>query len=85
MAKRFFVDTGDGIEYCETQDQAIALAERAIEHWREHCDPEWPDEVESVCWGQVMGESVMVEIDGIAFVGYRLSEPPANGEEKANQ
>jgi hypothetical protein len=85
MATRFFVDTGKGIEYCETQEQAIALAEQAIEHWREQCDPEWPDEVDSVCWGQVMGESVMVEIDGGAFAEYRLSEPAANSEGKGNQ
>jgi hypothetical protein len=68
MAKRFFVDTGAGIEYCETQSQAIALAEQAIEHWREQCDPEWPDEVDSVCWGEVKGESVPVALqDGECF------------------
>jgi hypothetical protein len=79
MATRFFVDTGDGIEYCETRQQAIALAKRAIEHWRGCCDPEWPEEVDGVCWGPVMGESVMVEIDGGAFADYRLSEPPRTG------
>jgi hypothetical protein len=83
MAKRFFVDTGAGIEYCETRQQAIALAEKAIEHWRGCCDPEWPEEVDDVCWGPVMGESMMVEIDGGAFAEYRLSEP-ADGE-KDNQ
>jgi hypothetical protein len=85
MAKRFFVDTGDGVEYCETQAQAIALAKRAIEHWRGCCDPEWPEEVDDVCWGEVKGESMMVKNAGGAFVGYRLSDPAANGKGKANQ
>jgi hypothetical protein len=77
------VDTGDGVEYCETRQQAMALAERAIEHWREQCDPEWLEEVEGVCWGPVMGQSVMIEVDSGERLGldYWLSNLPANGEE----
>ena len=53
MTLRFFVDTGDGYELWETEEEARAAAQSAIEYWRTIADPEWPEEVERVCWGEI--------------------------------
>ena len=52
-AERFFVWSGDGIEFYETADEAKQAADFAIQQWKSACDPEWPEEVEEVCWGRV--------------------------------
>ena len=74
---RFFVDTGDGFEYCDTQAEAIALAQKAIDNWRDCCNPDWPEEVDRVSWGCVLGESEPVEIENGDYLNYKLSDPPA--------
>lgn len=52
---RFFVDTGDGIEFCETEQDAKQQAQKALDYWREDArtSGEWPDEIAEVCWGEV--------------------------------
>lgn len=49
----FFVDCGDGVEIYDTEHEAKEAAQKALEGWRECCDPEWPEEVERVCWGEI--------------------------------
>lgn len=57
---RYFVNTGDGVEYYDSLAEAETAAHNAIDGWRECCDPEWPEEVESVCYGKVLGRSTQV-------------------------
>lgn len=76
VVMRFFVNTGDGVEYCDTQEEAIALAQKAIDEWRDCCDPEWPEEVENVCWGPVLGESTMIDIEDGQYANYELTDSP---------
>lgn len=58
MSQRYFVNTGDGVDFYDSREKAIAAAQNAIDGWRDCCDPEWPEEVESVCWGPIAGESI---------------------------
>lgn len=75
---RFFVNTGEGIYYYDTQEEAVAAAEQAIKDWKTCCDPEWPEEVEQVCWGAVLGETLAIESgENNEYVDYKLSEHPA--------
>lgn len=73
---KFFVNTGDGIEFCDTAEEASGRAQKAIDGWRDCCDPEWPEEVSDVCWGQVLGQSVEVDVEG-KYVDYKLEQSPA--------
>ena len=52
---RFFVYTGEQFVTCETREEAIRIADEALDDWRGCCDPEWPDEVTNVCWGEIRG------------------------------
>lgn len=73
---RYFVNTGESVDFYDTAEQAINAAEKAIEDWRDCCDPDWPDEVENVCWGPIHGESVAIDVEGGKYLRYELSEPP---------
>lgn len=57
---RYFVNTGDGVEYYDSLAEAETAAQNAIDGWRDCCDSEWPEEVESVCYGKVLGRSTQV-------------------------
>ena len=52
---RFFVNTGDGIEFASTEEEARKVATEAIEFWRRAAiqDGEWGDEITSVHWGEI--------------------------------
>lgn len=53
---RFFINTGDGIEYRDTEEEARNLANESLEFWRRDArgSGEWSDEVGTVYWGQVI-------------------------------
>jgi hypothetical protein len=52
---RFFVDTGDGVHFVDTEAEARKLAAGCLAEFREcsRVDGEWPQEVEQVCWGEI--------------------------------
>jgi hypothetical protein len=52
---RYFVDTGDGIEFCDTEEAAKEQALKALAYWREESrtSNEWCDQIAEVCWGEV--------------------------------
>ncbi len=56
---RFFVDTGDGIEFKKTEAEAKALAAESLEFWRNRArqNGEWDDEAGHICWGPVREQS----------------------------
>lgn len=57
--KMFFVyDPNDGIEFYETEERAKAEAEKYIESYRDEAQEGWADEVEGVCWGEVIQHTV---------------------------
>lgn len=49
--KWFSYDTDGGIMFHASAKEASKAAQRAIE---DYLDGEWAEEVESVCWGQVL-------------------------------
>jgi hypothetical protein len=53
--RRFFVDTGDGIEFKATEAEAKQLAAESLDFWRKRAisEGEWDDEVDHVCWGEI--------------------------------
>lgn len=54
----FFVYTGEQFELVATREEAIRMVEDAIDDWRDCCDPDWPEEVVNVCWGEVKGHCI---------------------------
>ena len=78
----FFVNTGDGFDFYNTEEEAIQAAQDAIDDWRDACDPEWPEEVENVCWGKVLGTSIGHESEDGKYIEYELSE--SNQEWRCN-
>lgn len=72
----FFVYTGEQFELVATREEAIRMAEDAIDDWRDCCDPEWPEEVANVCWGEVKGhciEEVVSDVDDPNQLYYHYS------------
>ena len=72
---KWFVNTGDIFETVETKEEAQAAALKAIDDWRDCCDPDWPEEVRSVCFGPIFGhaaETVSISLDA----DYVLDEVP---------
>jgi len=63
---RFFVDTGDGVHFVETEKQARKLAAGCLAEFREcaRLEGEWRDEVDSICWGEIRESVNGVAVDG---------------------
>lgn len=78
----FFASVGDGYEELNTAEEARASAQRAIDDWRDCCDPEWPEEVESVTWGEIREFAAPVGVEGDC-VDYRLTTVPQEDAFKA--
>lgn len=53
---RFFINTGDGIEFATTEEESRKVANEAIEFWRNEARRagEWGDEVGTVYWGRIV-------------------------------
>lgn len=54
--------------FVATRKEAEALAQRAIDDWRDGCDPEWPEEVDDVCFGNVIGFANRVDGPTVDYV-----------------
>lgn len=59
--KFFAYDPDSGFELFATEAEAKKFADDAIEYYRGDAFTDgWPDEVNQVCWGRLMGESTKV-------------------------
>lgn len=79
----FCIDSCGDITHHNTPEEAIQEAEKAIDAERIMCDPEWGEEVNSICWGEILGQAVEYEVggedeEGNPYVSYRVSDnrPP---------
>ena len=75
MVKLFFVDTGDGIEFRNTEDAARQLAAESLEFWKKRArtEGEWDDEVDRVCWGEIREKVKAVAVgEGGDYTEYQL-------------
>lgn len=57
----FSVDVDGTCDLHATAEAAIAAAESTLEWARDQASDGWPEEIERVCWGQVLGRVVEVE------------------------
>ena len=62
---RYFAYSSDcGIEFFDTEQEAIAWCNDEIQYYREQAGlDEWSDEVESVIYGKVLGRSFEQVLD----------------------
>jgi len=72
---RFFVDTGDGVHFVGTEEEARKLAAGCLAEFREcaRLEGEWRDEVDSICWGEIRetAKAVSAGKDG-EYTDYQL-------------
>ncbi|MBL5978399.1 hypothetical protein JAO85_14005 [Comamonas sp. NyZ500] len=61
----FSYDSDSGVEFHETEAEAIKACESALGYYREESPDGWPDEVESLKWGLVLGRSVQCDVQPI--------------------
>lgn len=67
----YFVNTGDGIEYHDKEQDAIKSAQDWIDEYRTL--PEWDEAVDRVCWGEVRQQTREVTVgDNDEFVDFIL-------------
>ncbi len=74
---KFFCETGDGIVFYQTAQEAQDAAETALAKWRSvaNADGEWPEEAELVFWGKICGMSVpRVSCADDLIVDFRIEE-----------
>jgi hypothetical protein len=53
---RYFVDTGDGVEYFANEEDAEKCLDKAWDFWLGVAsdDNEWPEEADRVCLGKIV-------------------------------
>ncbi|UGA37884.1 hypothetical protein JOS77_28765 [Chromobacterium haemolyticum] len=89
----FAYDPDTGFEQFNTEAEAMAFAQVAIDAYREVAGDGWDEDVENVCWGVVHGTTQQVAVDDdydgrhglgeMLFVDYILTGPaPAQVEVK---
>lgn len=64
MEKYFAYSNDCGIEFFESEEEAIIWCKDEIQSYREQAGmDEWSDDVESVCYGKILGGSCEQVID----------------------
>lgn len=57
----FFVFDGEEFGRVSSLGTAVGEAKAAVACYEDQCDPDWPDETDSICYGIVLGGAVMRE------------------------
>lgn len=84
MDKPYFShDPENGVQFHATLNEARSAAETCIDEYRDACDPEWPEDVERVCFGIVLSRATEVVIrepgtDGPKDIGSSDYELPVH-------
>jgi hypothetical protein len=67
MAKKtwFTFDRDDGFMLHESEQHAKEYAQKLIDGWRDLAreDNEWPEDVDSVCYGQIVGKARPLRVE----------------------
>mgnify|MGYP000853132490 FL=1 len=61
----FSYDSDSGVEFHETEAEALAWCEEALRNYRQESPDGWPAEVESIKWGLVLGRSEQCDVQPI--------------------
>lgn len=82
--KRYFVDNSDGFYLYDTEKEALEAANEEIAMWRKEAryDGEWPEEVENITYGVILGRSAPIEHDDDGQIGYDYQMMKIEGESK---
>jgi hypothetical protein len=78
MHKYFYYDSESGFDTFETEQEAIETANKMIDEARQEAiyDGEWPEWVDSICYGKITGLSVAdLQEDGESYE-YSLKGQP---------
>lgn len=70
----YFVDTGEGVEYYDTEAEAKKSAEDWIDEYRTNGDGEWDTAVERICWGVVREYACPMVHAVEGYVDYKLEK-----------
>lgn len=74
MEKYFAYSNDCGIEFFESEEEAIIWCKDEIQSYREQAGmDEWSDDVESVCYGKIVGRS-FEEIINDEYSDYKMKE-----------
>ncbi len=81
--KRYFVDNSDGFYLYATEQEALQAANEEIDMRRKEAiyDGEWPEEVENITYGVILGRSTLIEHDDDGQIGYDYQMVKFKGEE----
>ncbi len=81
MESGYWASDDDGVELYDTAREAEAHAKASIAYCRGRCDPAWPEDVEHIRWGVVLGQSVEHVLDdeppeGCDYMADYVLKPP---------
>jgi len=71
---RFFINTGDGIEFASTEEEARKVANESLEFWRKDARDcaEWSDEAGTVYWGEIRERAKFKQLEEDGSGDYQL-------------
>lgn len=81
----FSYDEDAGVQFWATQERAIKECQDAVDAYREDVEDGWPDDVESVRWGVVLGRAVKTDERPDGSCDYALTPYAAPAQEHATQ
>ena len=65
---KFFSASNEGLDEHDTAEAAQNEAQSIIDMYREEAADEWPEEVDSVCWGVILGKAVERPVKDAPFM-----------------
>jgi hypothetical protein len=65
---KFFSASNEGLDEHDTAEAAQNEAQSIIDMYREEAADGWPEEVESVCWGVILGKAVERPVENAPFM-----------------
>ena len=66
---KFFSASNEGLDEHDTAEAAQNEAQSIIDMYREEAADGWPEEVDSVCWGVILGKAVERPVKDAPFMG----------------
>lgn len=69
LGTKFFSASNEGLDEHDTAEAAQSEAQSIIDMYREEAADGWPEEVDSVCWGMILGKAVERPVKDAPFMG----------------
>lgn len=68
LGTKFFSASNEGLDEHDTAEAAQNEAQSIIDMYREEAADGWPEEVDSVCWGVILGKAVEMPVKDAPFM-----------------